>query len=95
MLQLYLLHLFTEQIAKQCDLGRACSAYQILLGGCKGILTVDPKLPEGELQIRPSMKHSDSPSRVLEVVECSLPRKSVEIHIHISHQFNILVMKKS
>lgn len=72
---------FIDQVAKEYGLSGPCSAYQVLFGGCKGILTIDPDLPGGEVHYRPSMKHFDSSDKILEVVDHSRPRELVESNI--------------
>ncbi|KAI1295242.1 hypothetical protein EDD11_007880 [Mortierella claussenii] len=47
------------------------SAFQIRLGGSKGVVVYHPPLPERRVQIRPSMKKFDVEHYVLEVIKTS------------------------
>ncbi|KAF3941467.1 hypothetical protein ABW19_dt0209484 [Dactylella cylindrospora] len=54
------------------------SAFQFRLGGCKGVLAVDPKLKKGESDfasfqvcIRPSQQKFDAAHNILEIIRCS------------------------
>lgn len=53
------------------------SAYQIRYGGCKGMLALDPNLPQGKkiLQYRDSMRKFDCSHKDLEICEFSRPSK--------------------
>lgn len=48
-----------------------CSAYQIRLGGRKGVLLVDPNLKGDTIISRKSMKKFESPSTDLEIIRCA------------------------
>ena len=48
-----------------------CSAYQIRMGGVKGVLMYDDKLRGKKVQIRPSQKKFASPDTQLEVIRCA------------------------
>ncbi len=48
-----------------------CSAYQIRMGGVKGVLMYDNKLKGRKVQIRPSQKKFASPDTQLEVIRCA------------------------
>ena len=48
-----------------------CSAYQIRLGGRKGVLLMDPSLKEDSVFARDSMKKFESPSTDLEIIRCA------------------------
>lgn len=57
-------------IDKKYDLIQ-CSAYQIRMGGVKGVLMYDKTLKGKKVQIRPSQKKFDSPDLQLEVIRCA------------------------
>ena len=65
------------QVADSLDLYPIPSAYQIRFQGCKGMLTMDPSLPHGDvreiLQYRKSMKKFDSSHTALEICEATKP----------------------
>ena len=65
------------QVADSLDLYPIPSAYQIRFQGCKGMLTMDPSLPHGDvreiLQYRRSMKKFDSSHTALEICEATKP----------------------
>lgn len=67
------------QVADSLDLDPIPSAYQIRYGGCKGMLAIDPRLPQGEdqeiLQWRKSMKKFSSSHLALEICEATKPSK--------------------
>ncbi|KAA8490744.1 putative RNA-dependent RNA polymerase 1 [Porphyridium purpureum] len=48
---------------------RLAPAFQIRLGGCKGVLSVDPRMPQGSVYTRPSMIKFASTDTTLEVCE--------------------------
>ncbi|KAK2152827.1 hypothetical protein LSH36_316g00003 [Paralvinella palmiformis] len=75
--------------ANEYGLKSPSSAFQILLGGCKGILVVHPRLASGEVHIHPSMKQFDSSRKVLEVVDCSHPQRA-----NLSHQIITLMSQR-
>ncbi|KAK2154539.1 hypothetical protein LSH36_266g04077 [Paralvinella palmiformis] len=52
-----------------------CSAFQIRLGGCKCVLSIDNTISKGVVQIGPSMKKFDSNHRTLEVIDYSRKRE--------------------
>ena len=66
--------LFLAQMAAE-ELGLAFenppSLYQFRLGGCKGVLALDPKLTGSEVHIRPSQHKFDSKSTQLEIIRSS------------------------
>ena len=66
-----------SQVSKNLGMKNEPSAYQIRYGGCKGMLAVDPTLPEGNtreiLQLRESMKKFESSHASLEICEGSRP----------------------
>jgi RNA-dependent RNA polymerase len=47
------------------------SAFQFRLGGCKGVLAVDPTLTNADVKIRPSQRKFDSESNELEIIRVS------------------------
>jgi len=52
-------------------------AVQFRMGGCKGVLAVDPKLGDKDkIVIRPSMEKFKSTDNELEVISFSRPRKT-------------------
>ena len=48
-----------------------CSAFQIRLLGIKGVLAINPKLPDEKILVRPSMKKFDSSNYELGIIKCS------------------------
>jgi RNA-dependent RNA polymerase len=44
-----------EKVSKKLGLQHQPSAYQIRLGGCKGVLAVSPNLEGEQIQVRDSM----------------------------------------
>lgn len=70
------LSLFLAQMAAQ-DLGLQNafddppSLYQFRLGGCKGVLALDPTITKNEVHIRPSQYKFDAPYSGLEIIRCS------------------------
>jgi hypothetical protein len=59
-----------ELVDKEFGLLR-CSAYQIRLGGVKGVLMLKPELKGRRVEIRPSMVKFRSNYRKLEVIRCA------------------------
>ncbi|KAK6382088.1 hypothetical protein LTS17_003973 [Exophiala oligosperma] len=51
--------------------GHVPSAFQFRMGGCKGVLAVDPELPGVDIKIRPSQYKFDSASDELEIIRVS------------------------
>ncbi|OCT53686.1 RNA-dependent RNA polymerase 1 [Cladophialophora carrionii] len=47
------------------------SAFQFRLGGCKGVLALDPTLTNSDVKIRPSQRKFDSGSNELEIIRVS------------------------
>lgn len=70
------LSLFLAQMAAQ-DLGLQNafddppSLYQFRLGGCKGVLALDPTITKNEVHIRPSQFKFEAPYTGLEIIRCS------------------------
>lgn len=70
------LSLFLAQMAAQ-DLGLQKafddppSLYQFRLGGCKGVLALDPTITKNEVHIRPSQHKFDAVYTGLEIIRCS------------------------
>lgn len=67
----------SSQIKKRYGTKNYFSAVQFRYGGCKGVVSVDDRLPlpgEKHLCIRKSMKKFDSAHRVFEVCKLSAPR---------------------
>ncbi|KAJ4992728.1 RNA-dependent RNA polymerase [Stagonosporopsis vannaccii] len=70
------LSLFLAQMAAQ-DLGLQNafddppSLYQFRLGGCKGVLALDPAITKNEVHIRPSQSKFEAPYTGLEIIRCS------------------------
>ena len=62
------------------------SAIQIRFAGCKGVLTLDPTLPEKKAVFRPSMRKFESPHRRLEVLQTSRPQV-----VFLNHQLVMLL----
>ena len=62
------------------------SAIQIRFAGCKGVLTLDPTLPEKKAVFRPSMRKFESPHRRLEVLQTSRPQV-----VFLNHQLIMLL----
>jgi RNA-dependent RNA polymerase len=59
-----------DEINEQYGLDE-CSAYQIRLGGCKGVLLVDPSLKGNQVVLRKSMIKFNSTSTDLEIIRCA------------------------
>ena len=63
------------QVSQSLGMKNEPSAYQIRYGGCKGMLAVDPTLPDGDsreiLHLRRSMKKFESNHLSLEICEGS------------------------
>ena len=51
--------------------GHVPSCFQFRLGGCKGILSVDPSLRNIDIKVRASQFKFDSTSQELEIIRCS------------------------
>ncbi|KAJ8111954.1 hypothetical protein OPT61_g5568 [Boeremia exigua] len=70
------LSFFLAQMAAQ-DLGLQNafedppSLYQFRLGGCKGVLALDPSIVRNEVHIRPSQFKFEAPYTGLEIIRCS------------------------
>ena len=62
-------------IKQLCGSGNIYSAYQIRMGGVKGVLAVDPTLPGEQVVVRNSMKKFKSDSSTLAVIQTSKPSK--------------------
>jgi len=61
------------------------SAVQFRMGGCKGVLAVDPKLrDEDKIVIRPSMEKFKCNDYKLEVITFSRPRENLLFYFAIS-----------
>eukprot|EP01117_Protostelium_nocturnum_P010560 TRINITY_DN3799_c0_g1_i2.p1 TRINITY_DN3799_c0_g1~~TRINITY_DN3799_c0_g1_i2.p1 ORF type:complete len:1271 (+),score=269.09 TRINITY_DN3799_c0_g1_i2:42-3854(+) len=59
------------------------SAFQIRLGGNKGVVAVDPSLDGIQICLRDSMKKFNSKHRILEVVGYSYPQKDTDLNRQI------------
>ena len=57
-------------IDEKYDLNK-CSAYQVRMGGVKGVLMHDPNLKDRLIQIRPSQTKVNSKDTDLEIVRCA------------------------
>ena len=79
------MHLFS-QVAKEISLDFLPSAIQIRFAGCKGVLTLDPTLPDKTAVFRPSMRKFESPHRRLEVLQTSRPQA-----VFLNHQLIMLL----
>ncbi|KAJ2902774.1 RNA dependent RNA polymerase-domain-containing protein [Zalerion maritima] len=64
-------HFLALLIAEEFNLKTVPSAFQIRLGGLKGMLAVWPGVGNRQVQYRPSQKKFDASSKVLEVVRTS------------------------
>jgi len=73
-------------VQKQNDKrSRRPSAVQFRMGGCKGVLAVDPKLGDGDkLVIRPSMEKFQCNEHKLEVIVFSKPRETVILFVVVT-----------
>jgi RNA-dependent RNA polymerase len=78
---LYFLLQKSTQISTKLNKKVVPSAFQIRLGGCKGVVAVAPDLGDVEVvQIRPSMKKYESDHKKLEVMQTTKPgNKFLEI----------------
>lgn len=107
-------HIFTDGVGKISPLaaalvqgslgvpGRTPSCFQFRLGGCKGVLVVDPSLSGPSLQIRPSQFKFESKSQELEIIRYSqfwqpfLNRQIILVLSHLGVSDEIfLAMQKS
>ena len=79
------MHLFS-QVAREISLNYVPSAIQIRFAGCKGVLTLDPTLPDKTAVFRPSMRKFESPHRRLEVLQTSRPQPAF-----LNHQLIMLL----
>lgn len=74
-----LISYFQFQVADSLGLDPTPSAFQIRYGGCKGMLAIDPRLPNGDnqeiLQYRKSMQKFNSKHSALEICEATRPSK--------------------
>lgn len=68
---------FSFQVADSLDLDPTPSAYQIRFQGCKGMLAIDPSLPNGDVKeilfYRKSMNKFVSSHSALEICEATKP----------------------
>ena len=68
---------FSFQVADSLDLDPIPSAYQIRFQGCKGMLAIDPSLPNGDVKeillYRKSMNKFVSSHSALEICEATKP----------------------
>ena len=80
------LHCFPVQVAKKIAKDFVPSAIQVRFAGCKGVLTLDPRLPEKVAVFRPSMRKFESRHRRLEVLQTSRPQA-----VFLNHQLIILL----
>lgn len=79
-------HYFRVQVAKKIAKDFVPSAIQVRFAGCKGVLTLDPRLPEKIAVFRPSMRKFESRHRRLEVLQTSRPQA-----VFLNHQLIILL----
>jgi len=56
------------------------SAFQIRMGGVKGVLAVDPTLSDDRIVVRHSMVKFEGNEQQLEIVDKSKPRKIICMH---------------
>lgn len=75
-----------QKVAKEISLDFLPSAIQIRFAGCKGVLTLDPTLPDKTAVFRPSMRKFESPHRRLEVLQTSRPQA-----VFLNHQLIMLL----
>ena len=75
-----------SQVAKKIAKNFLPSAIQIRFAGCKGVLTLDPRLSGNEAVFRPSMRKFESPHRRLEVLQTSRPQA-----VFLNHQLIMLL----
>ena len=99
------LSLFLAQMAAQ-DLGLhnafkdPPSLYQFRLGGCKGVLALDPAITKREVHIRPSQYKFDALYTGLEIIRCSslatpfLNRQIIMILSYLGVSDNVFVRKQ-
>ncbi|KAJ4362196.1 hypothetical protein N0V95_001544 [Ascochyta clinopodiicola] len=99
------LSLFLAKMAAQ-DLGLhnafddPPSLYQFRLGGCKGVLALDPALKKNEVHIRPSQHKFDAVYTGLEIIRCSslatpfFNRQIISILSHLGVSDHVFVRKQ-
>ena len=74
------------QVAKKIAKNFLPSAIQVRFAGCKGVLTLDPRLPDNIAVFRPSMRKFESSHRRIEVLQTSRPQA-----VFLNHQLIILL----
>ena len=74
------------QVAKKIGKNFLPSAIQVRFAGCKGVLTLDPRLPDNVAVFRPSMRKFESSHRRIEVLQTSRPQA-----VFLNHQLIILL----
>ena len=74
------------QVAKKIAKNFLPSAIQVRFAGCKGVLTLDPRLPDNIAVFRPSMHKFESSHRRIEVLQTSRPQA-----VFLNHQLIILL----
>lgn len=62
---------FAKMIAHEHNIADTPSAFQIRMGGCKGVLVVWPDVPPSEVHIRPSQEKFKAPYNGLEIIKVS------------------------
>ena len=77
---------FCSQVSKKIAKDFVPSAIQVRFAGCKGVLTVDPRLPGNKAVFRPSMRKFESSHRRLEVLQTSRPQV-----VFLNHQLVMLL----
>ncbi|GMH41422.1 hypothetical protein BSKO_09332 [Bryopsis sp. KO-2023] len=75
-----------EEISAAIHLPFPPSAFQIRLGGCKGVVAIDPSCQPGKVFVRQSMKKYESDHNYVEVLERSRPSP-----LHLNQQIIMLL----
>ncbi|KAF1934276.1 RdRP-domain-containing protein [Didymella exigua CBS 183.55] len=70
-LSLFLAQMAAQDLGLQNPFDDPPSLYQFRLGGCKGVLALDPAIKKTEVHIRPSQFKFKAPYNGLEIIRCS------------------------
>ncbi len=71
--------IFVLQIARELNMKRVPSAFQIRYGGCKGMIAKDPTIRGDKLITRTSMEKFESTHEGIEVMNYSKPCKTMKL----------------